>query len=593
MNVSSENHLQLVEYLESISMNTYTEQHQLNTNLTLHDTSQSPLTIHSVTLSLTKQDQELIECRLTLQITPQFYQHIDTNALFNLQPDIRNPWTPGEFQLEPDITIEAILKPDFVPQLAQHATTIDQAATYILSLTQAQPHHPILSTESWLGLSVTQPQESGEIGYTTFWSYLSPAAIAQTSVAPTEISQAIFNFFQKWTETNLVTKTANDQKLEEFHKIITELTDINMDEIIQEIQDNLSTTSTNEQIFAEVVNFFQTDDWPFMQITGQPILQTSYQGEHGEWTCYANTRVEQQQFIFYSVCPIKTPDDKRLAMAEFISRVNSGMVIGNFEIDFSDGEIRYKTSIDVEGDKLSFALINQLVYANVTTMDEYLQGIMSVIYGDLSPELVISQIEITSDIPTSSSENEQFSVITNSEQQLDLEINASSQVEVNQNETHILSILTPEEISEFHQISEMVAPYQRKRVEEMSNKLQNTIITRLGDTGVETFSKASVFFSEVKLAARNLKLIQRYAKLAGRTRLILEIFHNRSQQDEELLINLQMSTAILELKWLERQINQRLQELPTEKFAGRKEVELIIELEDFREKLNLSDQLLN
>ena len=80
-------------------------------------------------------------------------------------------------------------------------------------------------------------------------------------------------------------------------------------------------------------------------------------------------------------------------MAEFLTRANSGMIIGNFELDFADGEIRYKTSIDVEGDSLSSSLIKRLVYANVTMMDEYLPGIMSVIYGDVEPKDAIAQIE--------------------------------------------------------------------------------------------------------------------------------------------------------------------------------------------------------
>lgn len=62
------------------------------------------------------------------------------------------------------------------------------------------------------------------------------------------------------------------------------------------------------------------------------------------------------------------------------------MMIGNFEMDFTDGEIRYKTSIDVEGDKLSSALIKRLVYANVMMMDEYLPGIVSVTEGDMEPK---------------------------------------------------------------------------------------------------------------------------------------------------------------------------------------------------------------
>ncbi|MCP2729201.1 YbjN domain-containing protein [Symplocastrum sp. BBK-W-15] len=93
------------------------------------------------------------------------------------------------------------------------------------------------------------------------------------------------------------------------------------------------------------------------------------------------------------MCPISAPESKRLAIAEFITRANYGMMIGNFELDFSDGEIRYKTGIDVEGDKLTSALINHLVYANLTMMDEYLPGIRAVIENNVFPQDAIAQIE--------------------------------------------------------------------------------------------------------------------------------------------------------------------------------------------------------
>jgi hypothetical protein len=62
-------------------------------------------------------------------------------------------------------------------------------------------------------------------------------------------------------------------------------------------------------------------------------------------------------------------------------------------LDFEDGEIRYKTSIDVEGDRLSPAMVQQLVYANVLTMHRYLPGIMRVIYGNVSPAEATAEIE--------------------------------------------------------------------------------------------------------------------------------------------------------------------------------------------------------
>ncbi|MEH2168455.1 MAG: YbjN domain-containing protein [Nostoc sp.] len=373
----------------------HTETHQLNSELTLHDSSESSLTIRAIALTFTTQDNEIIACRLTFCVNPQLYQRIDTAALFNLKPDARNPLSSGKFLSEPDITIETSLKPDLLPLLAEHALNIDETAKYILNLSQEQPDNQILFTESWLGLSVKQRQESGEIGYRTLWSYISPENLAQTSTNGEGIAEGIVNFFKDWTEVNLSAKTQKSaaKMLEGIDKFLTEFADINPDEIAQKIEANFPPSPTDTNIFEAIINFFQADNWPFVQLPGQPALQIPFQGENGKWNCYARARSEQNQFVFYSICPVNAPENKRLAVAEFITRANSGMIIGNLELDFTDGEISYKTSIDVEGDKLSFALIQRVVYANVTMMDEYLPGIMSVIYGNVSPEEVIAKIE--------------------------------------------------------------------------------------------------------------------------------------------------------------------------------------------------------
>jgi hypothetical protein len=147
------------------------------------------------------------------------------------------------------------------------------------------------------------------------------------------------------------------------------------------------------EIFDAVLKFFSDDEWYFMQLDNQPILQVSYQGKNGKWTCYAQTNEEQFLFFFYSVCPINIPEEKRLAVAEFVTRANYGLKLGNFEMDYSDGEVRYKTSLDVENDRLSPALISNLVYANIWTMDRYLPGLLSVVYGDVAPAESIEKLE--------------------------------------------------------------------------------------------------------------------------------------------------------------------------------------------------------
>ncbi|MCL6450717.1 MAG: YbjN domain-containing protein [Acetobacteraceae bacterium] len=147
------------------------------------------------------------------------------------------------------------------------------------------------------------------------------------------------------------------------------------------------------RIYNAVLKFLREDNWRFSEIEGMPAIRLGMSGRNGNWLCYGHAREEQQQFVFYSVCAVKVPEEKRQAMAEFLTRANYGMVIGNFEMDFSDGEIRCKTSIDVEGERLTSALIKPLIYANVAMMDRYLPGINAVIYGGVSPKEAVAQVE--------------------------------------------------------------------------------------------------------------------------------------------------------------------------------------------------------
>lgn len=53
----------------------------------------------------------------------------------------------------------------------------------------------------------------------------------------------------------------------------------------------------------------------------------------------------------------------------------------------------FKTSIDVEGAFLISELIEGVVYANVTMMDEYLPGILAVIENNMLPVDAIVKLE--------------------------------------------------------------------------------------------------------------------------------------------------------------------------------------------------------
>jgi hypothetical protein len=397
-------------------MTIYTKTYLINTEITLQASSQLLLTIYAKTLTFTQQNDTLISPHLTFCVTPELYQRIDSEALFNLKPELCGSLSHGEFLSEPNIEITATLKPDLLPHLTPH---LDDAPAYLKNLSQEQPNHPLLSTESWLALQVKQPREPVETGYRTFWDYLPPSAMNADTIDSEKINEAIFNFFKDWTDANLSTMgtEAISQALDEVAKGFEEWVDTSLSSVTEETItpileemvnafEQLADASQFEDngkeyselsIFDTVIKFFTDDDWSFAKVQGEPTLRMLFQGKNGTWTCYARTRVEQLQFVFYSICPVKVPKPKRRALGELIARANYGMIIGNFELDFVDGEIRYKTSIDVEGSTLTFPLIKRLVYTNVMMMDEYLPGITAVTKGEASPEDAIAQIETQTD----------------------------------------------------------------------------------------------------------------------------------------------------------------------------------------------------
>jgi hypothetical protein len=145
-------------------------------------------------------------------------------------------------------------------------------------------------------------------------------------------------------------------------------------------------------LFESIVQYLQGDQWPVLVVPNQPIAVTGFHGKNGQWECQLHLREEQRQIVFYSICPVTVPHDKRVALAEFITHANYGLVMGNLEMDMDDGEIRYKTSRDLGSDALADYL-PPLLYANVVSLDRYLPGIRLVIEDNVSPAEACAAIE--------------------------------------------------------------------------------------------------------------------------------------------------------------------------------------------------------
>lgn len=145
--------------------------------------------------------------------------------------------------------------------------------------------------------------------------------------------------------------------------------------------------------FATVGQFLEEDGWHPQRLDDSYVYRVFFAGRNGEVACFAQVRVELKQFLFYAVLPVRVPEHLRGALAEFLTRANYGLRIGNFEMDYADGEVRFKSSLDFDGEPLTANLIRNAIYPAVQTLDRYLPGALAVIYGGKEPAAAVAEIE--------------------------------------------------------------------------------------------------------------------------------------------------------------------------------------------------------
>lgn len=135
--------------------------------------------------------------------------------------------------------------------------------------------------------------------------------------------------------------------------------------------------------FAE---FFNKQAWPYNQASDKPVIHTGFTGDKCRWNCVAVAGPQDEHLFFLSLLPCKAVPARRTACAELLTRINFGLTHGCFEMDFEDGEIRFRTSIPLASAEVSPELVEHLGFSNLCTVDRLFGAIMKVLYADVSPK---------------------------------------------------------------------------------------------------------------------------------------------------------------------------------------------------------------
>lgn len=141
----------------------------------------------------------------------------------------------------------------------------------------------------------------------------------------------------------------------------------------------------NETLQA-VVEYWEANKFTWETNTDETYVEIRIFNEHGQWRLLFLPCDEPERLMVLSVLPLRVPKVRRRAVAEFITRLNHNLIEGSFDLNFDDGELRYRDCILIDDGKPTADQLDKIAGNSYRTFSQHLPVILSVAFGRMSPE---------------------------------------------------------------------------------------------------------------------------------------------------------------------------------------------------------------
>jgi hypothetical protein len=101
---------------------------------------------------------------------------------------------------------------------------------------------------------------------------------------------------------------------------------------------------------------------------------------------YAAIYEPLETFVFYITLGVSAGANVRDETARFLTLVNWNLMNGSFDIDYEDGEIRFRTSVCFRGTELTESLIRNAILSAMNAVERYAESAIDVMARGKSAE---------------------------------------------------------------------------------------------------------------------------------------------------------------------------------------------------------------
>lgn len=105
-------------------------------------------------------------------------------------------------------------------------------------------------------------------------------------------------------------------------------------------------------------------------------------------------QVQEEGFLCYTALPVDVAPAVRAQVGEYLHRANLGLPRGNFEFNYDDGSVQYKTDFDCPGGAPTPKQLEDSLAVGLTVVDHYGDGLLGMIgTGETLAQKLIAELD--------------------------------------------------------------------------------------------------------------------------------------------------------------------------------------------------------
>ena len=149
----------------------------------------------------------------------------------------------------------------------------------------------------------------------------------------------------------------------------------------------------SHDISAAIEGFLNEEEWNYDPVDENGVIRTGIALRSKLKNAKIFFLIKQDAFSVLTTISVGADEESMQRVAEFITRANYGLTHGNFEMDYSDGSIRYKTSLFCADTVQSFEQVRGMLHINILMLERYGNALLEVIFGVKTPEEAVEEAE--------------------------------------------------------------------------------------------------------------------------------------------------------------------------------------------------------